>query len=197
MADPTSPYDSYDDAVNADRDAEGAKHRKDEDTEAGANETLESLKAAGTSALGVAKEFTNRFREDRAANADGNETLESVESPGEEKKGSFFDRATDFAKDIGGSVRRAAEGTRDTETFSEAKEKAGSAFGVVREEASDAVNNVKSRINERRDAKSVDDAQDTKPQKGDDVADPTAEVVEGEVISSDNDTDNQTGNPTS
>jgi hypothetical protein len=23
MADPTSPYDSYDDAVNADRDAEG------------------------------------------------------------------------------------------------------------------------------------------------------------------------------
>lgn len=123
MADPTSPYDSYDDAVNADRDAEGAKHRKDEDTEAGANETLESLKAAGTSALGVAKEFTNRFREDRAANADGNETPESVESPGEEKKGSFFDRATDFAKDIGGSVRRAAEGTRDTEAFSEAKEK--------------------------------------------------------------------------
>src|SRR5699024_7206017 len=89
-------------------------------------------------------------------------------------------RSTDFAKDIGGSVRRAAEGTRDTEAFSEAKEKAGSAFGVVREEASDAVNNVKSRINERRDEKSVDDAQDTKPQKGDDVADPTAEVVEGE-----------------
>jgi len=33
--------------------------------------------------------------------------------------------------------------------------------------------------------------------RGDDVADPTAEVVEGEIISSDNDTDNQTGNPTS
>ena len=29
MADPTSPYESYDDAVIADRDAEGAKHRKD------------------------------------------------------------------------------------------------------------------------------------------------------------------------
>src|SRR5690625_3337347 len=111
MADPTSPDDSYDDAVNADRDAEGAKHRKDEDTDAGANETLESLKAAGMSAHGVEMEFTNRFREDRAENADGNETPESVETLREQKKGSVFDRATHLAKDIGGSVRRAAEGT--------------------------------------------------------------------------------------
>lgn len=192
MSDAQSPYESYDDAVNAERDAEGAKHRKDEGSDAGVNETLESLKAAGTSAFGVAKEFTNRFREDRAAHADSKEEADSTAAADDSKKGSFFDRATDLAKDIGGSVRRAAEETRDTEAFNEAKEKAGSAFGVVREEAAGAVNSVKSRINERRDAKSEEDVDGVKPSKGDEVADPTAEVVEGEVISSDNDAENNT-----
>lgn len=184
MAEDKSPYDSYDDAVDPAEDADGAKHRKDEASDAGANETLESLKAAGTSAFGVAKEFTNRFREDRATHSDDSATPPSPEASEDGKKGSFIDRATDFAKDIGGSVRRAAEETRDTETFTDAKEKAGSAFGVVREEATDAVQNVKSRINERKGAKS----DGNKPvDKGDDVADPTADIVDGEVISSEDD----------
>ena len=40
MAEDKSPYDSYDDAVDPAEDADGAKHRKDEASDAGANETL-------------------------------------------------------------------------------------------------------------------------------------------------------------
>lgn len=192
MAEEKSPYDSYDDATNAANaadDADSAKHRKDGEADSGANETLESLKAAGSSAFGLAKEFTNRFREDRAAQSEVSDAADPTDGTESGKKGSFFDRATEFAKNVSGSVRRAAEETRETETYSDAKEKAGSAFGVVREEASDAVNTVKDRMNERKEAKAAENGAEEKPvTKGDDVADPTAEVVDGEVISSEDDT---------
>src|SRR5699024_6369277 len=129
MSDAQSPYESYDDAVNAERDAEGAKHRKDEGADAGVNETLESLKAAGTSALGGAEEFTSRRREERAAHADSKEQAASTAASDDSKPGSCCERATGRAKDRGGSARRAAEETRDAEAFNEAKEKAGSSFG--------------------------------------------------------------------
>ena len=194
MAEEKSPYDSYDEAAqaahNADGidDADGPKHRKDGEEDAGANETLESLKAAGTSAFGLAKEFTNRFREDRAAQSEVSDAADPTSGAESGKKGSFFDRATDFAKDISSSARRAAEDVRETEAFTDAKEKAGSAFGVVREEASGAVNNVKDRMNERKEAKSADSTADDKlGAQGDDVADPHADVIEGEVISTEED----------
>src|SRR5699024_10477004 len=107
MTEDTSPYDSYEETVNPAEDSDVVKHPTDEASDAGANETLESLKAAGTSAFGVAKEFTNRFREDRATHSDDSATPPSPEASEDGKKGSFIDRATDFAKDIGGSVRRA------------------------------------------------------------------------------------------
>lgn len=112
MAEEKSPYDSYDDATNAANaadDADGAKHRKDGEADDGANETLESLKAAGSSAFGLAKEFTNRFREDRAAQSEVSDAADPTDGTESGKKGSFFDRATEFAKDVSGSVRRAAK----------------------------------------------------------------------------------------
>lgn len=184
MAEEKSPYDSYDESVES-----NGKHRKEEATsDAGANETLDSLKAAGASAFSVAKDFTSRFREDRSEQSQADESQNFVGEEAGEKKQSFFDRAADFAKDITGSARRAAEETRGSESFTDAKEKVGSAFGVVREEATDAVNNVKERINERKEAKATQDSTPESPvSKGDDVADPTAEVVEGEVVSTDED----------
>ncbi|MFH0410972.1 CGLAU_01105 family protein [Corynebacterium sp. L4756] len=188
MAEEKSPYGSYDDQAAQD----GPKHRKEEAADTGdaaTNETLDSLKAAGASAFGLAKDFTNRFREDRSEQSKAQETEETVaDAVGEEKKESFFDRASGFAKDITGSVRRAAEETRESESYSDAKEKVGSAFGVVREEATDAVNTVKERMNERKENKAEQDSvNDSAASKGDDVADPTAEVIEGEVISTDED----------
>lgn len=44
-------------------------------------------------------------------------------------------------------------------------------------------------MNERKEAKAAENGAEEKPvTKGDDVADPTAEVVDGEVISSEDDT---------
>src|SRR5699024_4656648 len=100
MAEDKSPYDSYDDAEDPAEDADRAKHHNDEASEAVANDTLESLKAAGTSEFGVAKYYTNRLREDRATHSDDSPSLSSPETSEDGKKGSFIDRVTVFAKDI-------------------------------------------------------------------------------------------------
>ncbi|MDY3127272.1 MAG: CGLAU_01105 family protein [Corynebacterium sp.] len=162
------------------------------------NDTLETLKAAGKSALDLAKDFTERFREDRETKSAAADSATASahgftgESPaGAKESGSFIDKATEIAKDLGGSVRRAAEGTRDSAEFGNAKENLGAAFAVAKEEATEAVKNLKGRVDEYKGKATTGNAQapDT-----DTVADPSAAIVDGEVI---NDSEQTTRDTTS
>lgn len=128
---------------------------------------LESLKTAGASAVDVAKNFGENFKEEREAKKDG-QAAEATQS----EDSSLLNKVTNIAKSYGGTVLSAAESTRSSEAFSEAKEKISEALSETKDGVSEAVSTAK----ERREASK--EAKDSSSSNGPDI-------IEGEVISTD------------
>ena len=137
------------------------------------------IKEAGASAMGVAKEFTDRFREDR--------TTHAADKPEVGEDASLVDKAKAAAKDYGGSLRRAVEGTKDSESFNAAKDNFGQAYNATKDGVNEAVNTAQER--RRANGATAEPESTGKHAKGaDSVADPTQDIIDGEVISTE---DNQ------
>lgn len=148
-------------------------------------EPLESLKNAGTSAAGVAKEFSQRLREDReASQAEAAGFASAAQSTGAEATGkdSLLNKATAIAKDLGGSVLRAAEATSQTPQFAEAKERIGEAAKTTRAGLAEAYGTAKA----NREAKKTAVEETTPGAHGSETAG-KADIIDGEVISTDQD----------
>lgn len=95
---------------------------------------FDSLKEAGASALNTAKDFGGRLQEEREnQGAQG----AGAQAPQGDKDG-MLDKATTTAKQWGASIKKAAEETRDSEAFSEAKDKFADAYKETREGVKDA-----------------------------------------------------------
>lgn len=130
-------------------------------TENNNKDLVATLKGAGLSARDVVEEFATRFREDRAAT-----TPSTAANYGTtEQTGNLVDRATEFVKDMAGSVSRAAEATRATPAFTDAKDKIGTAF-------TEAKSTVEEKVKKK-------DAPNTTPPQDNDI-------IDGEVINPDN-----------
>lgn len=146
------------------------------------NKVFDSIKNAGASAFEVAKDFSGRLKEDRATKADAagadsatQEAADQAAKNAEDGKESFIDRATGVAKDWGESIKRAADGTRESETFSEAKGKIGAAYQESRTAVGEAVDKAKERRAEKNSATAG---------AGDNIKDDRAadDIIEGEVV---------------
>ncbi|MDY5841068.1 MAG: CGLAU_01105 family protein [Corynebacterium camporealensis] len=146
------------------------------------NKVFDSIKNAGASAFSVAKDFSNRLKEDRATKSDAagaesatQEAADQAAQNAEDGKESFIDRATGVAKDWGDSIKRAADGTRESDTFTEAKDKIGAAYQESRSAVGDAVDKAKERRAEKNSATAG---------AGDNIKDDRAadDIIEGEVV---------------
>ena len=95
---------------------------------------FDSLKEAGASALNTAKDFGGRLQEERENQ--GAQGAGAQVSQGD--KEGMLDKATTTAKQWGASIKKAAEETRESEAFSEAKGKFADAYQETREGVKDA-----------------------------------------------------------
>ena len=144
---------------------------------------FDSLKEAGASALNTAKDFGGRLQEERENQGAG------AQDPLGDKDG-MLDKATTTAKQWGASIKKAAEETRDSEAFSEAKDKFADAYQETREGVKDAYGyaqesrglgdvykrQAQERVNEKKNA----------PKNGNSAAaDKDDNIIDGEVIDTD------------
>lgn len=130
---------------------------------------FDSLKEAGASALNTAKDFGGRLQEERENQGAG------AQDPLGDKDG-MLDKATTTAKQWGASIKKAAEETRDSEAFSEAKDKFADAYQETREGVKDAYGYAQERVNEKKNA----------PENGNSAAaDKDDNIIDGEVIDTD------------
>ncbi|MDK8679734.1 CGLAU_01105 family protein [Corynebacterium accolens] len=128
---------------------------------------FDSLKEAGASALNTAKDFGGRLQEER-------ENQGAQVSQGD--KDGMLDKATTTAKQWGASIKKAAEETRESEAFSEAKDKFADAYQETREGVKDAYGYAQERVNEKKNA----------PRNGNSAtADKDDNIIDGEVIDTD------------
>ena len=134
---------------------------------------FDSLKDAGSAAFDVAKDFGGRLQEERAQYAHGAE----ANSPyGASDKDGLVDKATTTAKELGASLKKAADGTRKSATFDAAKGKFSTAYNETREGVMDAYNSAQARRAEQKNA--ARPGQDSAPSQGDNI-------IDGEVIETD------------
>lgn len=133
---------------------------------------FDSLKEAGASALNTAKDFGGRLQEEREnQGAQG----AGAQDPQGDKDG-MLDKATTTANQWGASIKKAAEETRDSEAFSEAKDKFADAYQETREGVKDAYGYAQERVNEKKNA----------PKNGNSAAaDKDDNIIDGEVIDTD------------
>ncbi|WP_293770586.1 hypothetical protein [uncultured Corynebacterium sp.] len=140
---------------------------------------FDSLKTAGTSALGVAKVFGANLKEDRAAHP--SEPTASDQS--------FLERGEAIARDLAGSVRRAAESTAGTEEFASAKNDVTVAFNEARDEVSNRVNQGKNADKPAQDPSSPygqgAGAAGAADAAGAAAANDETTIVDGEVVETD------------
>ncbi|MER0070793.1 CGLAU_01105 family protein [Corynebacterium sp. KPL2850] len=131
-----------------------------------------SLKEAGASALNTAKDFGGRLQEEREnQGAQG----AGAQGPQGENDG-MLDKATTTAKQWGASIKKAAEETRDSEAFSEAKDKFADAYKETSEGVKDAYDYAQERVNEKKNA----------PKNGNSAAAESDDnIIDGEVIDTD------------
>lgn len=131
-----------------------------------------SLKEAGASALNTAKDFGGRLQEERENQ--GAQGAGAQVSQGD--KEGMLDKATTTAKQWGASIKKAAEETRESEAFSEAKGKFADAYQETREGVKDACGYAQERVNEKKNA----------PKNGNSAAaDKDDNIIDGEVIDTD------------
>lgn len=133
---------------------------------------FDSLKEAGASALNTAKDFGGRLQEERENQ--GVQGTGAQDPQGD--KGGMLDKATTTAKQWGASIKKVAEETRDSEAFSEAKDKFADAYKETREGVKDAYDYAQERVNEKKNA----------PKNGNSAAAGTDDnIIDGEVIDTD------------
>lgn len=151
-------------------------------------EPLESLKTAGASAAGVAKEFSQRLREDReVSKAEAAGFASATQATGAETKGdaSILDKVTAVAKDLGGSVKRAAEATAQTPQYAEAKERIGEAAKTTKVGVTEAYGTAKANREAKKASKggaATGTATGTAGATGSETPGKT-DIIDGEVIS--------------
>ncbi|MCZ9295783.1 CGLAU_01105 family protein [Corynebacterium yonathiae] len=134
---------------------------------------FDSLKDAGSAAFDVVKDFGGRLQEERAQYAHGAE----ANSPyGASDKDGLVDKATTTAKELGASLKKAADGTRESAAFDAAKGKFSTAYNETREGVMDAYNSAQARRAEKKNA--ARPGQDSAPSQGDNI-------IDGEVIETD------------
>ncbi|MDK4295371.1 CGLAU_01105 family protein [Corynebacterium accolens] len=133
---------------------------------------FDSLKEAGASALNTAKDFGGRLQEERE-----NQGVQGAGAQGPQgENDGMLDKATTTAKQWGASIKKAAEETRDSEAFSEAKDKFADAYQETREGVKDAYDYAQERVNEKKNA----------PKNGNSAAaDKDDNIIDGEVIDTD------------
>ncbi|KKO80474.1 hypothetical protein WU87_04725 [Corynebacterium minutissimum] len=147
---------------------------------------FDSIKNAGSSAFGVAKDFGGRFKEERqnqaqSAQADriARAADEAGMGDGTAKEESFLDRVTSTAKNIGESVSSAARETRNSESFEKAREDFTTAFNETREGVQGAINNAKE---QRAEGKHAQQPQEPQSPRNPYAQKPNDDVIDGEVV---------------
>lgn len=139
----------------------------------------ESLKQAGISARDVIDEFATRFQEDRKATT----PAAAYSGASNESTGNFVERTTELVRDVAGSVKRAADGTKQTPAFTEAKEKFSTAFTETKQGVAASFSEAKGTAQQK--------AEDLKNSRNSDASNPNTpsenkgDIIDGEVISSD------------
>ena len=129
---------------------------------------FDSLKDAGSAAFDVAKDFGGRLQEERVQHTHGAEAKRPYGASGKE--------ATATAKELGATVKKAADGTRESAAFDAAKGKFSTAYNETREGVMDAYNSAQARRAEKKNA--ARPGQDSAPSQGDNI-------IDGEVIETD------------
>ncbi|WP_312714869.1 CGLAU_01105 family protein [Corynebacterium flavescens] len=148
----------------------------------------DSLKEAGSSAFEVAKEFGGHLKADRAKQAEDEPAGEGTGNSSD----NVFDKVSSTAKDLGATLKAAAEATRTSEAFADAKGKINTAYNETREGVSEAYKSAKER-SQRAEGNATPDGPSAKtgnPSKTDGTAadgsaSPVEEILEGEVIETD------------
>ena len=87
-----------------------------------------------------------------------------------------MDKATATAKEFGATVKKAADGTRESAAFDAAKGKFSTAYNETREGVMDAYNSAQARRAEKKNAPRP--GRDSAPSQGDNI-------IDGEVIDTD------------
>lgn len=176
---------------------------------------LDNLKAAGASIGGVVSDFADRLKEDRTEKTSGedqdtlterlkeaaNQARERLSGAkgGEDIKSAtsdFASQADSIVRELFGSVRSAAGGTRDSEAYNDISKRVSDAVGSVRGSVDEAVTKVRgekqdSTIAEEADADASSkldslmdrlrgDANLADRQADKDSVDP--DIIDGEVI---------------
>ena len=134
---------------------------------------FDSLKDAGSAAFEVAKDFGGRLQEERAQHAQGAQAQSPYGSTG---KDGLVDKATTTAKEFGASLKKAADGTRESASFADAKGKFTTAYQETRGGVMDAYNSAQARRAEEQNAPRP--GQKSAPSQGD-------PLLDGEVIATD------------
>lgn len=135
---------------------------------------LDNLKAAGASIGGVVSDFTDRLKEDRTEKTSGedqdtlterlkeaaNQARERLSGAkgGEDIKSAtsdFASQADSIVRELFGSVRSAAGGTRDSEAYNDISKRVSDAVGSVRGSVDEAVTKVRG---EKQDSTSAEEA---------------------------------------
>ena len=134
---------------------------------------FDSLKDAGSAAFEVAKDFGGRLQEEHTQHANGAQ----AESPyGNTGKDGLVDKAATTAKEFGASLKKAADGTRESASFADAKGKFTTAYQETRGGVMDAYNSAQARRAEKKNA--ARPGQDSAPSQDDNI-------IDGEVIDTD------------
>ena len=134
---------------------------------------FDSLKDAGSAAFEVAKDFGGRLQEERTQHAHGAQAYSPYGATG---KDGLVDKATATAKEFGASLKKAADGTRESASFADAKGKFSTAYQETRGGVMDAYNSAQARRAEKKNA--ARPGQDSAPSQGDNI-------IDGEVIDTD------------
>ena len=135
---------------------------------------LDNLKAAGASIGGVVSDFADRLKEDRTEKTSGedqdtlterlkeaaNQARERLSGAkgGEDIKSAtsdFASQADSIVRELFGSVRSAAGGTRDSEAYNDISKRVSDAVGSVRGSVDEAVTKVRG---EKQDSTSAEEA---------------------------------------
>lgn len=101
------------------------------------------------------------------------------------KESSLFNRATEMFKDVSDSVRRAADQTKESPRFGEAKDKFSKAYSSTREGVNEAVTTAKERRNAAKANKATKSAADMPSATGGDESShkTQSDIIEGEIVS--------------
>ena len=138
---------------------------------------LDNLKAAGASIGGVVSDFTDRLKEDRTEKTSGedqdtlterlkeaaNQARERLSGAkgGEDIKSAtsdFASQADSIVRELFGSVRSAAGGTRDSEAYNDISKRVSDAVGSVRGSVDEAVTKVRGEKQSAGQAASAEEA---------------------------------------